>query len=780
MFSNYVKIALRNIIKRKGISFINIFGLTVGMTCAILIFLWVEQQFSYDKWQLNKDHIYRLENETWVVMPPYLRETAIVFPEVKEAVRFYFWVEPTLKYETNIFTVNDFAFVDNTVFDIFNFNFIKGDPKTALSAPFSIVLTESTARRLFANEDPMGKSIQMNNEADYTVTGVVEDIKKFHMNINAFASMSDITRRAGNNNFITSRNYNHSIYLLVVPGADTSDLIEKINKRAADVNRYQGAKLILRPFNEIYFASHLQHEKNTLHGNINLVVGFSIIAVLILIIACINFVNLTIAKTSTREKEIAVRKVVGAQQRSIQTQFFGETFIIVFIALLFALSLIKLLLPNFNNITGEYITFSLLEFRYLLIFTSVMMLTTFVSGIYPSFYLSILKPVLILKGKSGKGRKNSILSKLLIAFQFAISIFLIIATLTVVKQLSYMQNKKMGMDYEQILTSTLRGDTFRGAPQKILSSKKAFKERLLSNSAIRGVTYLNQLPGKITNTWTFNVADREDGLPMRVINADPDFVELMGIQVIEGRNFSYETRTDLNQRFLINEEAAKQLGFEDPIGKTTNSGNFHIIGVVKDFHFNSLHNKIGPMAISWGYWTRRACIKLAGNNISDTIKHIENVYKEFCPGFALEFDFLDEQFALQYESEKSLEKILKYFVGLAIFLSFLGLFALTAFVAEQKTKEIGIRKVLGSTNTGIILLLSKSFTKWIVLANIISWPIAFYVLNKWLQGFAYHINMSLLIFALSGSMVLFVVIITVGYQALKAASVNPVESLRYE
>jgi putative ABC transport system permease protein len=780
MISNYLKVAFRNIIKHKGISFINIFGLAVGMTCAILIILWVLVQLSYDSGQVYKDRIYRLENLTWVVMPPYLRETALVFPEVEQAIRFYFWLEPTLKHNEKIFTVTEFALVDDEVFEVFNFDFITGDPKMALRNPYSLVLTESMAKKLFGADNPMGKMVQMNNRYDYTVTGVVQDINNFHMNINAFISANDITRIEGNNNFLTSRNYNHSIYLLVNPGADISALAQKINDRAVEEERYQGDRLILRPFNDIYFASHLQHEKNTKHGNIHLIIVFSIIALLILGIACINFINLTIAKTKTREKEIAVRKVVGARKSSIQKQFFGETFIIVLIAFLLALLLTRLLLPNFNNLTGEVITFKLFDFRMLIVIVGIMLFTAFVSGAYPSFYLSVLEPVLVLKGKSGKGRKGSVLSKLLIAFQFVISIFLIIATITVVRQLNYMQNADLGMDYDQVLTFSLRGDRFRGEAEQVLSSKQAFKDRLFTNPAVRGVTFLNQVPGKITNTSTWPIPDRDDGIPLKIINADPDFIDMMDLEVIAGRNFTYETRTDLDRKYLLNEEAVRQFGLEDPVGTTTVSGRNTIIGVVKDFHYNSLHNRIGPMAISWDYWTRRACIKIAGANIADTIKHVESVYKEFCPGFAMEYSFLDESFAKQYEAEKRLKQLLQYFVGIAIIISCLGLFALTAFVAEQKTKEIGIRKVLGSSNTGIFFLLSKNFTKWVLVANLISWPIAYYVLSNWLKSFAYHINPSIMIFVLSGLLALTIALLTVGYQAVKAASANPVDCLRYE
>ena len=780
MFKNYLKIALRNLVKHKGISFINVFGLAVGMTCAILIFLWVNQQFSYDKWQINKDRIYRLESETWVVLPPYLGETVKVFPEVQQMTRFYFWIEPTLKYQEKNFTMTDFAYVDSTVFQIFNFDFIVGNSKTALLRPNSIVLTKTIAQVLFGDEYPIGKVIKMNNVNDYTVTGVIEDVKKLHMNINAFASVTDITRRAGNDNFLTSRNYNFSIYVLLAPNINITDLEQKINTRASEVDRYNGNRLILRPFNDIYFAKNLQHEKNTKHGNMNLIIIFSVIAVLILGIACINFINLAVAKTSTREKEIAIRKVAGAMKRSIQTQFFGETFIIVFIAFLFALIFIQLFLPNFNLLTGEEIHLGNINLELVLIFSSVLFFTAFISGIYPGFYLSVLQPAVIFKGKSKKGGKDSILSKMLIAFQFAISIFLIISAFTVVKQLRFMQNKKLGISYEHVLTCTLRGDKFSGDAEKLLSSKRTFKERLMSDPAVLGVTYLNQLPGKITNTWSLSVTDQNNLTPFKVINADPDFVDLMELEIVDGRNFSFEIPADRNQRFIINEEAVKQMQFDNPTTSSFGSGQFEIVGVVKNFHYNSLHSKIEPMAITWWPGARRATIKFSDFNVDETICHIKNVYNEFCPGFAFEYDFLDQSFARQYLAEKRLETLIKYFVGLAICLSCLGLFALAAFVAERKTKEIGIRKVLGSTNTGIVVLLSKTFTKWVIAANLISWPVAYLILDKWLQNFAYRIDISLVVFIVSAVLALLIALLTVGFQAVKAALANPVESLRYE
>jgi ABC-type antimicrobial peptide transport system permease subunit len=751
------------------------------MACAILIFLWVQVQLSYDSGQANKDRIYRLENETWVVMPPYLRETALVFPEVEKAIRFYFWWEPTIKYHEKIFTVMDFAVVDDEVFEVFNFDFVAGNPHEAFKNPYSLVLAESVTKRLFGEDNPTGKIVLLDNSHEYTVTGVVRDITKLHMNINAFISANDIRRIDGNDDFLTSREYNHSVYLLVNPQTDITLLEEKINEQAVEADLYKGDRLILRSFNDIYFANHLQYEKNTKHGNIQLIIGFSLIALLILSIACINFINLTIAKTKTREKEIAVRKVVGARKSSIQKQFFGETFIIVFFALLLALLLTKVLLPDFNNLTGEVIGISLLDFRIFSLVIGIMLFTAFVSGSYPSFYLSVLEPVLVLKGKSGKGRKGTLLSKLLIAFQFVISISLIIATITVVRQVDFMQSADLGMDHEQVVSFFLRGDRFSGDEEQIISSKQAFKDRLFTNPAVRGLSFVNQVPGTITNTSTWTVPGREDGIPVKLLHADPNFIDLMGLEVIEGRNFSYEIRTDLNRTYLLNQEAVRQLGVADPVGRTVGSRRNTVIGVVKDFHYNSLHSKIGALAISWMVrYTRRPCIKIAGSRISETIKHIENVYKEFCPGFVMEYEFLDESFARQYETEQNLKRLLQYFVGIAIIISCLGLFALTSLIAEQRTKEIGIRKVLGSTNTGIFFLLSKNFTVQVLVANLISWPISYFVLKGWLNTFAYHINPSILIFVISGIIALMIALLTVGYQALKAASANPADCLRYE
>ncbi len=780
MLLHFFKITIRNILKHKLTSFINISGLAIGMACAILIFLWISQQLNYDKGQSKKDQIYRLENQTWVVMPPYLGETVSVFPEVENAVRFYFWIEPVLKYAENIFTVNNFAFIDSTVFNTFDFHFIAGNPETALTAPFSIVLNETTSKKLFGDEYALGNSILMNNEYEYTVTGIIKDIEKFHMDINALACVNDIIRISGNDDFLTSRNNNFSIYFLLHPGTDVKSLSEKINDRTRAEYEYNGTDLLLRPFNEIYFTRNLQHEKNTKHGNMDLIFAFSIIAILILLIACVNFINLTIAEASTREKEIAIRKSSGAFTRSIQFQFFGETLVIVTTAFLISILIIDLVLPSYNILTSENIRLTAIDPTLISIFAGIYILTALFSGFYPSLYLATLKPALLLKGKSGNKGKGSIFSKILITFQFSIAIFLIIVVLSVLRQLNYMQSKDLGINHDQVITLTLHGDKFEGEAGKIMSSKKAFIDRLKSNNSIQGVTYVNQLPGKITNTWSWYTTDQNDLTPIRIINADPDFVDLMGLEILEGRNLSYDYDADEGLNFLVNEEAVKQLGLENPVGATVRNGQLNIIGVVKDFHFNSLHTQIGPMAISWNSWTQRACIRFSGNNLKETIAHIEQVYKEFNSGYAFEYDFLDESFARQYLAENRLAKLLRYFVAIAIILSCLGLFALSAFVARQKTKEIGIRKVFGSTNQEIVVMVSRGFLKWVIIANIFAWPFAYFLVEGWLEGFAYRIPVSISIFFISSILVIIIALFTVGFQAIKASFTNPIDSLRYE
>ena len=759
---------------------INILGLAVGMTCAILIFLWVQNQLSYDQSQENKENIYRLEYKTWVIMPPYLGDVVKDLPEIEQMARFYFWYQPTMTYKQNAYIVDKFALADSTIFNIFTFNFIHGEAEHALDNPYSVVLTKHISDKLFGNENPIGKEIMFDNEDPYTVTGVIEDVNDLHIEINAISSLQDINRMYGNNDFLTARNHNFLIYLLLNNNADPSIVSEKVNKLAfEEFDEEQEDYLLLRPFEEIYFERGLPHESAVKHGNLNLVLIFSAISILILAIACINFINITTAKANLREKEIAVRKIIGATRKKITTQFMGETFFLVIIAHIISIVLLEFILPKFNLITNELISFDYLSPQFLLTIISIILITTFLSGIYPSMYLSSLKPVLMLKGKSGQSSKGT-LRKALMVIQFTISIFLIISTIIIVKQLSFVLNKDLGWDKDNIVMVNVRGDKFYGDIENVIANKKAFSEELLKNPNILNITFISQPPGDLKNTWSWTYEGAE--YEIKMFNADPEFIKTLDLKLLAGRNFSYERPTDHTERkMIINETAAKKMGLENPVGTILKEeGNIEIIGVVQDFNFNSLHNKIEPMAIQWRLRSGRACIKVSNNNLPETIKYIENLYNEFCPNYPFQYKFMDDQFAEQYTSEMKQSKILVYFAFIAILLAGLGLFGMASFISATRIKEIGIRKALGSSTSEIMILFSSNFIRWILIAFAIASPIAYFLVKKWLQQYPYKTNISWWIFALALGITVLIALITIAYQTIKAARTNPSDCLRYE
>lgn len=774
MLKNYLKIAFRNIIKSRGFSLINISGLAIGIACAVIIFLWVDNQLSFDKAQENKHNIYRVEGVDWVDMPAIVGTLLSELPEIKQVVRFNSWEIPTLKYKDYLANIKDFVFADKGVFKVFTLPFTRGNPDTALHNPFSLVISESLAAAIFGKENPIGQKVKYNDTFYFTVTGVIKDVDKFHVKINALASFESLPEIRGDKNFLRGYNWNYPTYLLLAESTDIPTTAERINKFLVKNSHLEKGKFILRPFTGIYFARDLKYEKGCIHGNTQLVILFSVIAVLILFIACINFINLTIARSSTRMKEISIRKVVGAAQKNLAGQFLGEILLLVLIALTIALFLIEAFLPAFNNLTGDSLDFHYFDPKFISFILIIFLFTGITAGLYPSFYLSSFRPSVLLKGKGNKSTDRSSLRKVLVVCQYSISIFLIIGTFTVFRQINFMKNMDLGFNMEQILNINLKGDLKN-------QKKMLFRELLLQNPDILKVSFSNQVPGSLTNTNTWKVNGEDKA--MTVLNTDPDYITLMDVELKEGRDLSWNKRTDMATKLILNEEAVKYLGMESPLGKTVraNFGQSEIIGVVKDYHFNSLHNKIGPLAICWyPRWANVANIKIAGGNIGRSITHIRKVWSELAPGFPFNYSFLDESFGQQYRAENRMAEILKYFAFLAIFLANLGLFGLATFTAEQKTKEIGIRKVLGSSLTGIATLLSKQFMKWVLLANIIAWPLAYFAMNKWLQNFAYRISPGIFIFILSGLLALTIAMITVSYQSIKAALTNPVDALKYE
>ncbi len=758
---------------------INILGLAVGMACALLIFLWVQNQLNYDQSHVNKENIYRLEYNTWVMMPPYLGDVAQKLPEVDQMTRFFFWYNPTITYNDNVFNVDKFILTDSTVFDIFTFNFIHGNSETALVNPFSVVLTKTLSNKLFGAENPVGEELLFDNERIYTVTGVIEDVKDFHIELNAISSLQDRKRIQGNNRFLEARNNNFFIYLLINRNIDPKIITDKLDHIVyEEFEEEQDDYLLLRPFQEIYFERGLPHEGFVKHGNFNLVIIFSAISILILMIACINFINITTAKANLREKEIAIRKIVGAGKQKIAMQFIGETFFMVLVAHILGVVILEFVLPKFNVIIGENIEFDYLSPEFLLIVICIIVVTTFLSGIYPSLYLSSLKPVLMLKGKSGQKSKGN-LRKSLMIIQFVISIFLVISTIVILKQLNFVLNKDLGWNQENIIMFGLRGDDFRGTAEEVMNNKNAFKDELLKNPNIHNATFLTQRPGQLKNTWTWTY--KGEDYPTKIFNADPEFIDVLDLQLIDGRNFSYDNIADYKDRkMIINETAANRMGLENPAGTILPENDLEIIGVVKDFNFNSLHNKIEPMAITWRPYSGGACVRISGNNLPETIKYINSLFNEFCPDYPFEYSFLDDQFAKQYENEMKQSKILIFFACIAIFIAGLGLFGMSSFISATRIKEIGIRKALGSSTSEIMVLFSNNFIRWILIAFFIASPIAYYLLKKWLMQYPYKTNISWWVFAVAFTITALITFFTISYQIIKSARTNPAECLRYE
>ena len=775
MITNYFKTALRNIFRHKGVSAINVAGLALGMACTILILLWVDQQLHMDHSQENRDTIYRLEAKGWVDLPTRYRQGLAGLPEIRHVVQFNHWETPTLKYRDRLYDTEDFVFADQNVFDVFTLPFLKGDPQTALAAPLSLVLTQSEAQRIFGDEDPLGKTVRYENRFDFTVTGVMEDVNDLHIKMKYLAPFESLPQITGRQGFLSELNWNHLTYLLLNENTDIPALEHKLNLALAEVDSsINSEKFFVRPFTEIYFASGLKHEKGALHGNFQMLILFSAVAFFILLIACINFINLSTARSTLRAKEIGIRKVVGADQKNLFRQFMGETLLVAFIAQIFALAIVGLALPTFSRLAGKQVVFNITNPRLIGGLVLVFLFTGFASGLFPSLVLSAFSPIAALRGRKLKSHKASPLRKILIVFQFAVSIFLIIGTVTVYRQLHYMKTKDLGFDQKQVINVHLKGDLLR-------RKKSLFKELLLQNPDISKVCFSGQEPGVITTTNTWKVQGQ--GKPMRIINTDPEYVDFMGLELIEGRNLSWDRRTDMARAYVINQEAAKLLGFESPVGQTVraNFGESRIIGIIKDYHYNSLQNKIGPLAIGWyERWADIAHIKISGRRIAQTVSFIDSLWTDLCPDFPFNYSFLDQDFAKHYYQEDRLGDILKYFVGLAVFLSCLGLFGLSAFLAEQKTKEIGIRKILGSSSFGIIALFSKDFSRWVLLANVFAWPVAYLVSHTWLQSFPYRTGVSVWTLVLSAAVALLISLLTVSYQSMKAATATPLKALRYE
>jgi putative ABC transport system permease protein len=801
MFKSYLKISFRNLVRQKGYSFINISGLAIGMACCLLLLAYIFSELSYDKYHEKSDRVYRLCSDFKIAgnnlnIPKSSAKIVDVlkqnYPEIEDVVLLNKMDQTSVKFEDKQFFENKIFFASNSIFNVFSYPMINGDPSTALETAYSVVITEDMVQKYFGTKDPIGQILKIQDEGDFKIKGVIKNVpKNSHFIFDMLCSFQThySHKQASLQNWF---HVNYYAYLLLqektnfksfeskFPEFITTNMGQLLKAYVAEFNMY------LQPLTSIHLHSQLQQEISGNSNIINIYI-FSAIALFILLIACINFMNLSTARSANKAKEVGMRKVLGAHRSRLIKQFLGESLIYSFIALLIAFILVGLIIPYFNSLAGIELNLEFTNLKILILgFLGLTLIVGFVAGSYPALFLSKFKPVKVLQCSSKSGAANHRFRNILVLGQFTISILLIIATGITLRQLNFMKHEKLGFNKEQLIVLSIRNDNLNPPINTI-------KEELKNHVGIINVATASHVPGETTykNPYIPEGFPDDQSQWMGQYNIDHDFIPTMGIKIVAGRNFSIDFTSDSDQAVLINETAAKQFNWENPIGKKigviTGPGAkdrifAEVIGVVQDFHTESLHKKIDPIIISntSNQDYNALCIRLSPTNMRETIHFIEQMWNEIAPNYPFEYFFLDDSFDYQYREDERLSKIFSYFTFLAIFIACLGLLGLTSFTTEQKTKEIGIRKVLGASVVKVVLLLSKEFIKWIILANIIAWPIAYFFMKEWLQNFAYQTKLGLDIFILSGIAALLITLITVGYQSIKSALANPVESLKYE
>ena len=810
MLKNYLTITFRNLIKHKAYTFINIIGLAIGLASALLILLYVQDELSYDKFHEKSDQIYRVylngkiagdEMVVGVSCAPLGATMVKDYPEVLNSARiFTFGGDPVVRLEENSMVVEKYYYADSTFFDIFSINFLRGEPDNALNRANTIIITSEMAEIFFGKEDPLGKSIKVgNDQTDFEITGVVEKFpKNSHFQFNMLASYITMREAANSNFWVSNNNYT---YILLQKDFPAEQLQAKMPEM---VEKYVGPQLqmfsntsfenfleagnkygyILQPIKKIHLFSDLQYEIQP-GGNIKTVYIFSIIAFFLILIAVINFMNLATAKSAGRAREVGIRKVSGSFRSQLISQFLIESVMLSLISLLIALILVELFLPAFNNLSGKQLSFLTDgDWSFIPYVIGLGIFVGFLAGSYPSFYLASFKPVKVLKGSIQTGMKGARIRSVLVVFQFSIAIFLIISTIVVYSQMRYVQNKDLGYDKKNLLIIE--------RAYALQDQRNAFKEELSQNPSIEMISQTNNMPSFLHG----NTAFRPEGSSPDEIRAtnlyytDENFQKTLGLKLVEGRWFSKEMSGD-SLAVVLNKAAVKAYGYEDPIGKKilqiganrdTSDLAMKIIGVVEDFHYESLHQTIQPLIIGFnrnrfaGYFA----VRIHPDNYQKAILFIEEKWNAIVTDQPIEYTFLEDALKTNYKDDKNEGIIFAIFALLAIFISSLGLFGLASFTTEQRTKEIGIRKVMGSSIGQVIGLLTKEINVLLIISSIIAWPLAWYFMKNWLQNFAFKTSMGFHIFIAASIIAVFIALLTTGFQAYKAARANPANSLKYE
>jgi putative ABC transport system permease protein len=807
MIKNYIKTAIRSLAKNKGFTFINVFGLALGLATCLLIVFYVFDELSYDRFNTKADRIYRVnndikfggtENSYAVSQAPLAAALKANFPEIEQVVRFR--VGGGLQVKKGNQDIPEYMMVhaDPAIFDVFTLPMIEGSPSTALVEPHSVVITEHTAKKYFNRTNVVGQMMTFNDTAQYKITGVIKDIpKQSHFNFDFFISMSALAESRGNTWF--SSNFN--TYILLRPGADYKKLEAKLPeffKKLAgpqledvlhlDFKKFEQAgnyvRLNLTPLTQIHLHSNRVAEMGG-NGDIKTVYIFSAIAIFILLIACVNFMNLSTARSSNRAREVGVRKVLGSPRKYLIAQFLTESILVTLIGAIIAVFAAYLLLPVFNQMSGKELTVTPQILGWLLpILLVIIIVIGCLAGSYPALFLSGFNPIEVLKGKLASGFKGGLLRSFLVVFQFAISIFLIIGTLVIYNQLKYIQNKDLGYDREHILlvqnVSTLGNNA------------KTFKQEVKQLAGVENASFSEAVPtenyGNSTTFFKDQVLDQKRAVNVQNWSADEDYIPTMGIKMVAGRNFSNQMLTD-STGLIINEATAKLLGYPNPVNQMLYRPiddqakvmkAYHVIGVIKDFNFRSLRDNVTPLIFNHNATSGQFSVKIKSADIPLLLSQIKDKWKGLARGQQFGYSFMDDDFNNLYNTEQRVGKIAVSFTSLAIIIACLGLFGLAAYAAEQRTKEIGIRKVLGANVSTIVAMLSKDFVLLVLIAILCAVPFACWGMNYWLQQFAYRQNIQWWVPAIAGLAAIAIAVVTISFQSIKAALSNPVNSLKSE
>lgn len=797
MFRNYFKTAVRNLWKNKTFSFINVAGLAIGMAVSFLILLLVYNELTYDRFHENSEDIYRIATKIDAegrklnvpsVPAPFGLKLQELYPEIAAVSRLRGTGTRVISLEDRLFEEDKIYYADTGLFEVFTIDLIRGDQKSALEAPFSLILTEEIAEKYFGKNDPIGRTLRIKNEEDpYTITGIAKRMpENSHFKFNILGSLSSLEKIRGD--LHTWMGFNYYTYLEIRGEHDATALTEKYYDQLMANLPDQIKKLDiqiqidLQPLTKIHFSSYTEGEMEP-PGNPSYIRIFITIALFILMIACINFMNLSTAQSAKRAKEVGMRKVLGAQRGKLVSQFLGESLLLSGLGLILAVMLVLILLPVFNQLIQKDLNFSpFINWEISLGFITITLLVGLLSGIYPALFLSSFIPIEIFRSRLKAGKAHTFFRNGLVSLQYIISISLICSTLVIFSQLQHVKNHDLGFDQEQIVSMTLARNL----------NHEVFKAELQGQPGIVKVAAVDNMPamGRSETFFTFEGVAEGGRQVIPYVETDEDYLDTMGMKIVAGRNFSREFPSD-KKAVILNETLVKQIGWEDPLGKTVSMTDFNekqevilipytVIGVIRDFHFESLHQPIRGHIFMLGEDLSMVAIKIRPDNIPQTLAAIEQAWQKMETGRPFDYSFLDETFDRLYRTEQRLGQIFIAFTLIAIIIAALGLFGLASFTVNQRTKEIGIRKILGASTPNVVLLLSKEFTRWVILANVVAWPLAYFAMNKWLQNFAYRIDIPIWVFIASGIAALFISLLTVSSKAIKAAVANPVNSLRYE